>query len=199
MTRGALVVLADVASKKAKENGAPSGAPQPFTAYLSERLKDLEAAWKLEPERLLLIRMAIQREIDGAEGVIADAGGGTAGLMRILRGDSGEVPKMALDQHLDRAERMLSAAKKEHQDRTVLQPLANLGKKRREQQAEFGRRRGSEMKSVAADEHKRWQAEATRVWAAHPNWKKLAVATQVVENLTLGHKPDTVSRKIKKP
>ena len=84
-----------------------------FTSYLSESLDELEASWRLEPERLLHIRQAIQRDIDAAEEVIADAGGGTAGLMRILQGEAGDLAKMALDFHLDRAERMLAAARKE--------------------------------------------------------------------------------------
>lgn len=92
-------------------------APPLFTSYLSEGLDELEASWRLEPDRLQYIRRAIQREIDTIEELIVEAGGGTAGLMRILQGDAGDLAKMAVDVSLDRAERMLAAARKEPQAR----------------------------------------------------------------------------------
>jgi hypothetical protein len=62
------------------------------------------------------------------------------------------------------------------------------------------RQKGAEsMKKKAAQRHAAWQSEACKIAAAHPTWKKGAVADQVRINLGCQVSADTISRVIKIP
>jgi hypothetical protein len=47
---------------------------EPFTQYLVDQLKEIERNWELEPALFEQVRTAVQREIDVAESLIANAG-----------------------------------------------------------------------------------------------------------------------------